>query len=336
MPRKLKYFDLFNELNAGKIHSIYFFTEEENFLKDKAFELLHKKIVPEKYGAFNYSVFWGEETKAREIFEALQSPPVHTDKKLVILRNFQALLLSEKKKIIDYVEHPIESSILVIETNKVNLKMGLYAKLVRKVFTYYFYHPYNTSDAARFLQSEALKQKKSFSSEAIKLMVDYVGLNYQELNSELEKLLLYVFDKDRIIVEDVKNCIGISKENNIYELQNALASKDLALSLKILKNLLANGVSPVLIIIMLTRFFKTLWKITILRVQKNQVAREIEKNLGGIYNATNLIRQAARITLPDYPKIFHILLDTDYKLKSLSINKRIILEMMIYKICKNV
>ena len=338
MQRKLKYFDLVNELNAGKIHQIYFFTEEESFLKDKAFELLRKKIVHPDFEAFNFSVFYGEETKAKEVLEALQSPPVLTDKKLVILRNFQALPPSEKNKILKYVEHPVENSVLVIETGKGSLKAALYTNLSKKISTYYFYHPYDERDAARFLRTEALKQKKSFSSEAIKLMIDYVGLNYQELNSELQKLFLYppVGGQDRISIEYVKNCIGISRVNSIYELQNSIAKKDLISSLKILENLLANGVSPVLIIIMLTRFFKTLWKITILRVQKNQNVREIEKNLGGVYKAHDLIQQAGRFRLNDFPKIFHILLDTDHQLKSVSIKPQIILELIIYKIHRNV
>jgi len=104
--------------------------------------------------------------------------------------------------------------------------------------------------------------------------------------------------------------------------------------MRILENLLANDISPILIIIMLTKFFKTIG--TILTSQNDQNDKEIENNMTGFYRVSNLIRQASKFKLNDFPKIFHILLDTDYKLKSLSINKKIILELMIYRICRNV
>ncbi len=336
MKRKLKYFDLLNELNAGKIHQVYFLTEEESFLKDKTFELLQKKIVSQKYKDFNLSVFFGEEAKSVQILEALRTPPVLSDKKLVILRNFQSLHISDKNRIINYIEHPIRESVLVIETGKVNLRTDIYAKLLKKVPTYYFYHPYNENDAERFLQIEARKHNKLFSEDALKLMVDYIGLNYQELNNELQKLVLFLSDKNRIEVDDINSCIITYKGNSIYELQDALAKKDIKLSMRILENLLANDISPILIIIMITKFFKTIWKITILTSQNNQNNKEIENNMTGFYKVSNLIRQASKFNLNDFPKIFHILLDTDYKLKSLSINKKIILELMIYRICRNV
>ena len=336
MKRKLKYFDLLNELNAGKIHQVYFLTEEESFLKDKAFELLQKKIVSKKYEDFNFSVFFGEEAKSIQILEALRTPPILSEKKLVILRNFHALHISDKNKIINYVEHPIRESVLVIETGKVNFRTGIYANLLKKVQTYYFYHPYNENDAAQFLLTEARKNNKLFSRDALKLMVDYIGLNYQELNNELQKLLLFLSDKNRIEIDDINKCIGIYKENSIYELQSALAKRDIKISIKILENLIANGYQPVLIIIMLTRFFKTLWKITILRYQNKQNVREIESNLTGFYQAQDLINKALKFQINDFPKIFHILLDADHQLKSVNIKKKIILELMIYKICRNV
>ncbi|MBC8526445.1 MAG: DNA polymerase III subunit delta [Candidatus Cloacimonetes bacterium] len=335
MKRKLKYFDLLNELNAGKIHNIYFFTEEESFLKDKAFNILQEKIISHKYEDFNLSIFYGEETNANEVFEALQTPPILSEKRLVVLRNFQELHISHKNKILNYIKHPIPESIFVIESGKVNLKTELYKKLVKDVPTYYFYHLYNAAAAIQFLQGEAKNQHKFFQNEAANLMVDYIGLSYQDLNSEFQKLLIHLGEKNKISVDDIKTCIGFSKKNNIYELQNTLAKKDIKSSLKILENLLDNSVSEVLIIIMLTGFFKTLWKISVHQKLKKQNSQEIEKTLNLGFFSKKFIPLAKRFQTNDFPEIFHILLNADQQLKSASIPRKIILEIMIYKICRN-
>ena len=336
MNKRKYYFDFVNELKSEKVHPVYFFTEEETLLKDKAYKLLLKKVVPPNLRDFNFNLFYGEECKARDVLETLQSPPVLCEKRLVILRNFQSLQQNEKVKILKYTENPIEDSVFLIESGKVNYRTSFYSKLLKKVSTYYFYHPYNEVAAIKFLQSEAKTHHKFFQNNAANLMVDYIGLSYQDLNSEFQKLLIHLDDKDKISVEDIKTCVGISKKNSIYELQNTLANKNIKSSLKIVENLLANGISEVLILIMLTRFFKTLLKISTHQKINKQDSTKVAKNLELNYFTKKFIPLAKRFQINDFPKIFHILLNTDQQLKSASIQKKIILEIMIYKICKNV
>ena len=336
MNKKLKYWDFKAELQKGIIHNNYFFNDEESFLKDKAFQKLKTALVPPKVMDFNFEMFFGEETKVNEVIEALQSPPLISDKKLVILRNFQSMHITYKKKIVEYLEKPIPDAVFVIETDKVNTRTGMYAKIAKLAQTYYFYHPYNESEAIRFLREESAVLNKTIDNDAARIMVDYIGLNFQELHSELEKVALYSATKSNITPEDVQACIGISKGNTIYELQNALAQRNLGQSIKVLENLIANNMSPVLIVIMLTRFYTTLWDILIQRYQQNRTQSEIERSLGG-WGSKSFMNSSEFYSLENFEQIFALLLEADKKLKSVDakLNKTI-LEMMIYRLCKNV
>ncbi|MBN2016812.1 MAG: DNA polymerase III subunit delta [Candidatus Cloacimonetes bacterium] len=336
MNKKLKYWDLKAEVQKGIFHNNYFFTDDESYLKDKAFALLKDALVPLNVIDFNYEIFYGEETKANEVMEALQSPPMLSDTKLVILRNFQTMHITYKKKIVDYLQKPIKEAVLVIEADKVNTYSGLYAKIAKLADTYYFYHPYNESEAIRFLREESVALNKSIDNDAARIMVDYIGLDCQELHSELEKVALYSGGRNHITPEDVQACIGASKGNTIYELQGALTQRNFQQAMKVLENLMANNMSPVLIVIMLTRFYTTLWDILIQRFQQNRSKTEIERTLGN-WNTKSFMNAAEFYSLENFDEIFALLLEADRKLKSVDtkLNKTI-LEMMIYKMCKDV
>lgn len=336
MNKKRKFWDLQEEVKKGVLHNNYFFTDEESYLKDKAFSLIKEALVPDNLVDFNYEIFFGEETRANQVMETLQSPPMMVDKKLVVLRNFQAMHIAHKNKILAYLQKPIPDAVLIIETDKVNVYSGMYAKLAKTISTYFFYHPYNESEAIRFLREEARTMQKSIDNEAARIMVDYIGLNFLELHSELEKVALFIGSQQAITTEDVKKSIGISKGNTIYELQNALALRNCRQGIKVLENLLANNVAPVLIIIMLARFYATLWDILIQRFQQNRSKTEIERSLGG-YGSRQLINAADFYKLEHFERIFSLLLDTDKKLKSLDakLNKTI-MQLMVYNLCKNV
>jgi len=337
MAKKLKYFDLENEIKSGIIHPVYFFVEEESFLKAKAMDLLRKKLIHKKQEAFNLSIFYGEETRGVTVLETLQTPPLGVEKRLVILRNFQNMIIQDKQKILEYAEHPIPDSVLIIEIGKkVDLTSGIYAKLKKIAPTYFFYHPYNEADGIRFLQSEAQSIHRQLHPKAARELVEMVGLDYQKLYTEFQKLLIYVKEKQQITETDVQKCIAFSRDYKIYDLQHAIGRKSVCESINILKNLIRAGDSPVAIIIMLTRYFKTLWKIAILRFQHKESDSGIKSAIGNPYNAKILIQQAQNFSLGDFPSIFHELTKVDTLLKTTSINPQIILEVMIYKICKNV
>ncbi|MGC9337035.1 MAG: DNA polymerase III subunit delta [Candidatus Cloacimonadia bacterium] len=335
MAKKLKYFDLEHEIKAGIIHPVYFFVEEESFLKSKAIELVRKSLMSRGQEPFNLSVFYGEETGAVAVLESLQTPPLGAQKRLAILRNFQNMSPQDKQKIVEYAEHPITSAVAIIELGKrLDLSSRIYARLKKVAATYFFYHPYNNTDGIRFLQSEAIANQKKLDSEAGKRLVEMVGLDYQKLYTGFQKLLLYVKDRQQITEMDVQKCVAFSRDYKIFDLQNPIGRRDISESINILESLIVAGLSPVSIIIMLTQFFKTLWKIAILRSQHQQSDSQISSAIDNPYNAKALLQYAQNFSLGDFPAIFHELLEADTLIKTTTIESQIILEVMIYRICK--
>lgn len=95
-------------------------------------------------------------------------------------------------------------------------------------------------DAARAKIREVVKDgKKSIDPEAMSAIVDHTGTGMRALQSELEKILLYVGSRPTIAKEDVLAVLSSSREANVFELTNALSNRDPGLALVALRSLLA-------------------------------------------------------------------------------------------------
>ena len=330
--KKLKYYDLERELQKKITHSVYFFTREESFLKDKAFKSLKKNIVDEKLVDFNYYVFYGKEVEASRILEELDNPPVASPKKLIIVRDFHSMYSSQKEKIVEYTKNPYESNVLVLETGKIDMRKTIYKTLSKNARVYYFYHAYDQKQAANFIKAEVRKKNKKIAPSAVSSLIEYVGLDLLSINNELQKLFLYSKNKYEISLSDVQNCVVANKGFTIFELQEVLAMKNLEKSLRIMGNLIENGSSEVGIVIMITRFFKKIWKLVIEREIGNKPKNEIVKSVP-YFNREKYWRIIVGLKLNDFPLIFKILLETDRKLKSMDLRKTN-MELMVYRLCR--
>ena len=72
-------------------------------------------------------------------------------------------------------------------------------------------------------------------------MADFVGADLNRMTGELDKLLIACLGKDNLITPDlVEQNIGISKQYNNFELQNAIIEGDVYKANQIVKYFEAN------------------------------------------------------------------------------------------------
>ena len=121
-----------------------------------------------------------------------------------------------------------------------------------------------------------------------------LGNSLRELINETEKLIHFVRDRENINVDDVEQLVGISRNYNIFQLWDALGTKELCKSLIILRQMLETGESPVFIVSSLTNYFLRLWRIQELK-RKNVDDNGIGKVLHiHPYFLKSIIQQARR------------------------------------------
>src|SRR5262249_42137274 len=89
-----------------------------------------------------------------------------------------------------------------------------------------------------------------FENEALDLFVLLTGGDTRTIESELEKLDLFLGAKERVVtLDDVRTLVQLSRSGVIFELGNALASRRLEVALALVRRLLDQGESAIGILI---------------------------------------------------------------------------------------
>jgi DNA polymerase-3 subunit delta len=91
-----------------------------------------------------------------------------------------------------------------------------------------------------WIQGLADSKGLSVSAKAVALLADHIGNDLTRIENEIEKISVNLGKRKNITEEDIEEFVGVSKEFNVFELQSALAKKDLAKAIRIIQYFEAN------------------------------------------------------------------------------------------------
>ena len=77
-----------------------------------------------------------------------------------------------------------------------------------------------------WIQNYLADKGYSITPKAMQMMADYLGTDLHKIRNELEKLIIVIPKSKKIDDDDVERNIGISKDFNVFELQNAIGRRD--------------------------------------------------------------------------------------------------------------
>lgn len=211
----------------------YWLEGEEPFFIDQVMNYAERYLLTEQEAAFNLTVFYGRDAQWATVINACRRYPVFAEKQVVLLKEAQQM--SDILLLEPYFDKPLGSTIFVVGYK--NKKLDGRSKLARLIH-----------QKGALISSEKIKDYKlgewiyemveqkgySITPKAVSLLEQNVGNNLSRLVNEVEKLLLVLANRKKITEDDIEEYIGISKEYNVFELQDALAQKNLSKALKII------------------------------------------------------------------------------------------------------
>jgi DNA polymerase-3 subunit delta len=250
---------ILNDWRLKVYKPIYWLEGEENYFIDKVVRFAEHNILSPEQASFNLSVFYGKDAQWSDVVNACMRYPMFADKQVVILKEAQQL--KDISKLEGYIERPLASTIFVVsyKDKKVDGRSKL-AKLLKEkgelVSTKKMYDnqlPEWTSDLVKS-KGYGIQQK------ALLLLVDHIGNDLSRIDNEIDKLLVNIGNKKNITEDDVEKYVGVSKEYNPFELQNAFSKKDMYKAMKMVNYFEANPkAAPIQLILptLYTLFSKT-------------------------------------------------------------------------------
>ena len=133
---------------------------------------------------------------------------------------------SARSAFVEYIQKPIETTCLILVAEKPDFRTKPFNELKKKEIVFEF-APFYDDRIPGWIESRCGSFGISIDAEACRLLHASAGNSLRVLNNELEKLLTYISDRERITADDILHVVGVTKGNSIFDLQNALGQADL-------------------------------------------------------------------------------------------------------------
>lgn len=213
---------------------IYWLEGEEDYYIDQLVNYAEEKILSESEASFNLTVFYGRDANWADIVNACRKYPMFSDRQVVILKEGQQL--KEIDKLEGYFQQPLASTVFIVAYKDKKLDARTkFAKLVKEKSEFLSTKKIYDSALPEWVNGRVTKMGFTISPKAIMLLVDHIGNDLARIENEIQKVLINLKDRKAITEEDIENFVGISKDFNIFELQTAIASRDLPKAIRVIQ-----------------------------------------------------------------------------------------------------
>lgn len=235
---------IMGDLKNRKFKPVYFLMGEEPYFIDAITDYIEKNLLKEDEKAFNQTVMYGANVDLGQILNAARRFPMMSEYNLVIVKEAQNVkgLDGAAEGNADpfalYVENPLKSTVLVInyKGKKLDSRRKL-AKLIDKEQVLFESKPLYDNQVGRWITDYLKGRGVGIEPNAAEIMAAHLGNKLSTIVMELDKLKLAVGGNGTITTTDVERNVGISKDFNVFELQNALGARDVYRSALIAKHL---------------------------------------------------------------------------------------------------
>lgn len=308
---------IISEISIGNAKPVYLLHGEESYYITMISDYIEANVLTESEKAFNLDILYGKEADVKQVMDIARQYPLMASKRLIFLKEAQDF--KQLDGLLSYLEKPNMDAILVI-CHK-HKKIDGRSKLLKKA---------KSLSHIEIFESQAIRDYKMAEwvtnycreighpadHEAANLIAEYLGTDLSKVTNEISKIIIDMSAGQRITPLIVKNKIGISKDYNIFELQNALGSRDITKANEILRYSIDNMKKNPLVVIngMLYNFF---CKVYLVAENVGKSDQELAKimRLSNTFFVKDYRKAAANYHPQTSKKIFQYIMEADLKSK---------------------
>ena len=308
---------IISDWKKGSYKPLYWLEGEEEYFIDKVMKYAESSILNESETAFNLSVFYGKDADWAAVINACRRYPMFSEKQVVLLKEAQQM--RDIDKLEAYIENPLTSTIFVVsyKEKKVDGRTRL-AKLLKEKGVVLTTKKLYDNQLPEWTEELVESKDLTISQKALMLLVDHIGNDLSRIENEIDKIAINLGQRKGITETDVEQYVGVSKDYNVFELQAALATKNLSKAIRIIQYFEANPkAAPIqLILPSLYGFFS---KVFMMYGLNTRDEKTIAASLGvNAFFVKDYLKATSVYNYADVEKL--LLLLSDYNLKSIGIN----------------
>lgn len=216
--------NILDSIKNNNISSNYLLFGEEDFFIDQIASCFLNNTISESEKIFNEKIFYGKEINVFSLLSELKSFPMIGNRQLIILREAQKL--DKIDELSNYLLEPVDSTIFIVcyKSKKVD-KRKKWVKLFQNIGVVFESKLLYGDKISHWIRYNLSAKKILIEKSAELLLVDYLGNNLSKITNAINKLSSVISDS-LITTSDVQEHIGIHRDYNTFELQNALGEKN--------------------------------------------------------------------------------------------------------------
>ena len=231
---KYTYESIMSELRSGVYHPVYYLMGEEGYFTDRITDYIIENSLTEVERDFNLTLFYGLETDINTVINTAKRFPMMAERQVVVVKEAQAL--KDLDALVYYLQNPQPTTVLVFahKNGSLDRRKKVATELDRKgvvLETKKF-----RDDALPSFITSYLKEKGlTADPKSVLMLRESIGADLARIAGEIDKLSISLPQGATAITPElVEKHIGISKEYNNFELQNAIVNKDIYKANKII------------------------------------------------------------------------------------------------------
>src|SRR5690606_35899797 len=243
------------DIKQNKFAPIYFLQGEEPYYIDQITEAIEKNALQESEKGCNQVVMYGKDTDVSKIITNARRYPMMAERQVVIVKEAQEIVdlnREEGQRLLEsYIKNPLPSTILVFAHKHKTLdgrkslskafSTGAVMITTKKIYD---------NKVPEWVTNYVKNKGYTIDAKATQMLADFIGNNLSRISNEIDKIIINLKEKTTIDAGIVQQFVGISKEYNTFELQKALAIRDIVKANRIVNYFEANPKSnPVIMII---------------------------------------------------------------------------------------
>ena len=299
--------ELKTQLKAKKIGGVYLFCGEEDYLMRYYLGEIRRLILTDPaFDAFNHPVFHGEEVDWSALADAITSPPMMADRKLIewtgaVFEDMKDADFASLEGIVRTVNENPES-VVVFLVGQEGMAAGtakrpssLFKRLSGIVQAVNF--ETSTDDRlAAWLNAHFVHEGLDAEPGVLRYMIDRCGHSMDVLASETDKLVCYarVHGLRTVSAATVELVCSSTAEDDAFGLTNAVLAGDVKGAYRKLSDLTRRRVDPMMILGQISRLISDLASVSCL-LEEGTPASGIASILGmNEYKAGLYVKSASR------------------------------------------
>lgn len=322
---------LMEDIKKSHFERVYLLCGEEDYLKKSYRKRLQDAVCGDD--TMNFHHYEGKNPDIKEILSLADTMPFFAEKRLLLIEDSGFFKTAAGAEIADYLPSCPQTTCFLFVESEVDKRNKLY-KAVKDCG--YVCEMGEQKEAAlmRWVLGILTKEGKKITRNTMDLFLGKTGTDMETISQELEKLICYTYGREVITDEDVEAVCVAQTNVRIFDLIDAMTSRNQKMALSQYYELIANKEPPMRILYLLGRQFNLMLQVKSL-TEQGAGKEEVASRLGVQgFIAQKTIRQADNFPVKTLKSALTACVETEEAIKTGRLDENMGVEMLLVRYTK--